>query len=74
MSVVMKLDNWPKFVFALIVSTQITVLMITKTVTSDVGVPFLTAVAGYILGNGVRAARDEQEQAMFYGRRERDPV
>lgn len=68
----MKLDNWPKFAFACLAMLCMTILMVANTVSSDVGVPFLTAISGYILGNGVRAVRDEKEQALFYARREGD--
>lgn len=48
--------NYAKLIVALAAITAITVLMITGSVTSGEGVPFLTLIAGYIFGNGVSLA------------------
>lgn len=61
----MGMNNWPKFVVAVLSILSMTLLMMTETVSSDVGVPFLTAVAGYVLGNGIAAQQHNAQQNMF---------
>lgn len=60
-----QLSNWPKFVFALVAMLCMTILMVAGTVTADVGVPFLTAVSGYMLGNGIAAVKSQPQQPIF---------
>lgn len=55
----MQVNNLPKLVMALVLSLCMTALMMTNTVTSEAGVPFLTAIGGYVLGNGIAARRNE---------------
>lgn len=55
----MQVNNLPKLVMALVLSICMTALMMTGTVSSEAGVPFLTAIGGYVLGNGIAARRNE---------------
>ena len=55
----MQVNNLPKLVMALVLSICMTALMMTNTVSSEAGVPFLTAIGGYVLGNGIAARRNE---------------
>lgn len=60
--------NLPKLIVALVLSICMTVLMLANTVSSEAGVPFLTAIGGYMLGNGIAARRNEPVEPVL-GRR-----
>lgn len=64
----MTVTNLPKLIVALVLSICMTVLMLANTVTSDAGVPFLTAIGGYMLGNGIAASRNQAVEPVL-GRR-----
>lgn len=55
----MSVNNPAKLLVATILIVCMTALMMTKTVSSEAGVPFLTAIGGYVLGNGIAARKNE---------------
>lgn len=67
----MSVNNIPKLVVSLVLTICMTVLMMSKTVTSEAGVPFLTAIGGYVLGNGIAARRNEPVEPIVGPRRMR---
>lgn len=64
----MSVNNLPKLVAALVLSGFMTLLMMTNHVSSEAGVPFLTAIGGYILGNGIAARRGEPVEPIIGNR------
>lgn len=63
----MFVNNMPKLIAALVLIICMTVLMLTNTVSSEAGVPFLTAIGGYILGNGIAARRGDPIEPIIGG-------
>ena len=61
----MTVNNLPKLFVATILIICMTVLMLAGTVSSEAGVPFLTAIGGYILGNGIAARKNEPVEPIF---------
>ncbi len=55
----MFLKNAQKLIGALVLSLLVVVLMLFDKVTAEAGMPFLTAVGGYILGNGIGAVQNK---------------
>lgn len=55
----MSVLNVPKLVGAIVLIVSMTVLMLHGTVSSEAGVPFLTAIGGYVLGNGIAARKGD---------------
>lgn len=55
----MSVLNVPKLVGAIVLIVSMTILMLHGSVSSEAGVPFLTAIGGYILGNGIAARRGD---------------
>jgi len=51
----MTLKNWTKLIVAVVTILCITILMGTKAISSGEGLPIITLVIGYILGNGIAA-------------------
>lgn len=65
----MTINNIPKLVVALVLSLCMTILMLAGVTSSEAGVPFLTAIGGYILGNGIAAKKDEPVEPIVGRRR-----
>ena len=63
--------NTPKLIFSTVSAVCMTVLMSTGAVQDEVGVPFLTMLAGYILGNGIAMAQNKEVQPLFEHQAER---
>lgn len=61
----MKLANPPKAAILMLGIVCITVLMALGRITSEAGLPVLTALSGYGIGNGVRARRNEPSPHIF---------
>ena len=61
----MKLANPPKAVILMLGIVCITVLMAMGRITSDAGLPVLTALSGYGIGNGVGARRQQNSPHIF---------
>jgi hypothetical protein len=61
----MNVNNPPKLIISLVLIISMTVLMLTNTVTSEAGVPFLTAIGGYVLGNGIAARRGQPSEPII---------
>jgi hypothetical protein len=55
----MTLNNPAKLIAVCLLSVCMTVLMFANKVSSEAGVPFLTAIGGYALGNGIAARRGD---------------
>ncbi len=61
----MSVNNPPKLLVATLMIVSMTVLMLAGTVSSEAGVPFLTAIGGYVLGNGIAARKNEPVEPIF---------
>lgn len=61
----MKLANPPKALILMLGIVCITVLMALGRITSDAGLPVLTALSGYGLGNGVQARSKQSSPHIF---------
>lgn len=57
--------NWSKLITALTALIAVTVLMSTGSIGSGEGIPVITLVLGYMLGNGVAAAQGASVQPIF---------
>lgn len=55
----MMLANPPKALIALVGLICVTVLMALGSITSDAGMPIITMILGYAVGNGIAARRGE---------------
>jgi hypothetical protein len=55
----MKLLNSPKLAFSIVACICVTVLMAVGAIEDETGMPFLTLIAGYILGNGIAAIKGD---------------
>lgn len=55
----MTLTNWTKLVVAVTTILSVTVLLATHSISEAAGVPLITLVLGYMLGNGVAARKGE---------------
>lgn len=55
----MSVNNPAKLVVSMTLTICMTILMLANVVSSEAGVPFLTAIGGYVLGNGIAAKRQE---------------
>jgi hypothetical protein len=67
----MKLTNSPKLAFSLLSCVCVTVLMAVGSIDAATGMPFLTLIAGYILGNGVAAKNGDPVEPII-GRKKDD--
>ena len=57
--------NWSKLVTAVTALCSVTLLMITEKIDDAAGIPVITLVLGYMLGNGVAAASSSTVQPIF---------
>jgi hypothetical protein len=57
--------NWSKLVTAITALLCVTILMITERIDDAAGIPVITLVLGYMLGNGVAAATNTNVQPIF---------
>lgn len=58
--------NWAKLIVAVTTIVCVTVLMAMHALTDAVGIPVVTTVLGYMLGNGVAAVRGEAVTPVVY--------
>jgi hypothetical protein len=57
--------NWSKLATALTSLICVTSLMLTASIDAAAGIPVITLVLGYMLGNGVAAAQNTPVQPIF---------
>jgi hypothetical protein len=57
--------NWSKLATALVALICVTVLMANGSIDAGAGIPVITLVLGYMLGNGVAAATNSNVQPIF---------
>lgn len=57
--------NWSKLATALCAMVCVTVLMAVDSIDAAAGIPVITLVIGYMLGNGVAAAKNDTVQPIF---------
>lgn len=57
--------NWSKLVTAVVALISVTVLMALGSIDAAAGIPVITLVLGYMLGNGVAAATNSNVQPIF---------
>jgi hypothetical protein len=57
--------NWSKLVTAVTALLCVTILMIAERIDDAAGIPVITLVLGYMLGNGVAAAQNTNVQPIF---------
>jgi hypothetical protein len=57
--------NWSKLVVAVVAQVCVTALMATGAVDAAAGIPVITLVLGYMLGNGVAAVSNSAVQPIF---------
>jgi hypothetical protein len=57
--------NWSKLITAITAVISVTVLMALGRLDAGSGVPVITLVVGYMLGNGVAAIKNEVVQPVF---------
>jgi hypothetical protein len=67
----MRFVNSPKLIFSIVACACVTVLMAVNSIEPDTGMPFLTLIAGYILGNGVAAKNGDPVEPII-GRKKDD--
>lgn len=58
-------NNWPKLLVALVAIIAVSVLMGVGAITSGEGMPAITLVLGYMLGNGIAAVRGDPVQPII---------
>jgi len=66
----MTVNNLPKFVILLVGLLCLTALMIANKIDMASGVPMLTMIIGYSIGNGVNA-RQGNESSNVFGKRQK---
>lgn len=66
----MTINNAPKFIILLVGLLCLTALMITDKIDMASGVPILTMVVGYAIGNGVNSRSGEPPSNVF-GRKDK---
>ena len=66
----MTINNAPKFIILLVGLLCLTALMITDKIDMASGVPMLTMIIGYSIGNGVNSRTGEQPTNIF-GRKDK---
>jgi hypothetical protein len=64
----MQLNNPAKLIVALVLSICMTILMLAGVTSSEAGVPFLTAIGGYVLGNGIAARKGDPVEPILRSR------
>jgi hypothetical protein len=57
--------NWSKLVTAVTALVSVTLLMLAERIDDAAGIPVITLVLGYMLGNGVAAATNSSVQPIF---------
>jgi len=65
----MTINNLPKFVILLVGLLCLTALMITNKIDMASGVPMLTMIIGYSIGNGVNAKQGGESSNVFSNKR-----
>lgn len=68
----MTVVNWSKLAVSITTIICVTALLMTNHLTDAVGIPVITTVLGYMLGNGVAARANEPVQPVFYRRNNQD--
>ncbi|CAB4149904.1 hypothetical protein UFOVP1400_18 [uncultured Caudovirales phage] len=61
----MTVNNLPKFVILLVGLLCLTALMIADKIDMQSGVPMLTMILGYAIGNGVNAKQGNESSNVF---------
>jgi len=61
----MTINNLPKFVILLVGLLCLTALMIADKIDMQSGVPMLTMILGYAIGNGVNAKQGNESSNVF---------
>lgn len=61
----MSVNNLPKFIILLVGLLCLTALMITDKINMEAGVPILTLIIGYGIGNGVAGMQGQQTSNVF---------
>ena len=67
----MNITNPPKALIALVGLVCLTILMATKAIDADTGVPILTTIIGYAIGNGIAARRGDPVEPII-GKKNKD--
>jgi hypothetical protein len=68
----MTLQNPSKALIALVALICITVLIAVSSIDSDQGLPIITMIVGYAVGNGIAARKGEPVEPIIGARRDRD--
>jgi hypothetical protein len=68
----MTLQNPSKALIALVALICITVLIAVSSIDSDQGLPIITMIVGYAVGNGIAAKNGEPVEPIIGAKRDRD--